>query len=125
LSSYSLPSIWHDKPEAWHEVMPGVRRRMLNHAATGMMVYYKIEPGRVFAWHNHPHAQFGFFLEGGGVFKIGETEWEMKQGDGYFIPPGVFHELRTTGDKPSVIIDFFTPERAEYISESLEPDKKS
>ena len=98
---------------------------MLNHAATGMMVYYKIEPGRVFAWHNHPHAQFGVFLEGGGVFKIGETEWEMKQGDGYFIPPGVFHELRTNGDKPSIIIDFFTPERAEYISECLEPDKKS
>jgi quercetin dioxygenase-like cupin family protein len=60
-----------------------------------MMVYYKIESGRVFALHNHPHAQFGVVLEGEGTFKIGELECRIRPGDGYYIPPGVFHELRT------------------------------
>ena len=59
--------------------MPGVRRRILNHASTGMMVYYKIDSGKVFALHNHPHAQFGVFLEGSGVFKVGKEEWRIKQ----------------------------------------------
>lgn len=88
-----------------------------------MMVFYKIEPGKVFAWHNHPHAQFGVVLEGEGTFRVGEVQWGVKPGDGYFIPPGVFHELRTQGDKPSIIIDFFTPERDDYLGEALPPDE--
>ncbi|MGI0080729.1 MAG: cupin domain-containing protein [Nitrososphaerales archaeon] len=124
MDSYSQPSLWHDKPEAWREIMPGVKRRMLAHASTGLMVLYRIEPGKVFPWHNHPHAQYGVFLEGGGKFHIGDGEWTMKSGDAYFIPPGVFHELKTDEGKPSLIVDFFTPERAEYSSESLAPDQQ-
>jgi unsaturated pyranuronate lyase len=114
--------MWHDKEEAWHEIMPGVKRRILNHSPTGMMVYYKIEPGKVFAWHNHPHAQYGVFLEGGASFKIGDREWKVRSGDSYYIPPSVFHELRTDEEKPCVLIDFFTPERVDYAAEALPPD---
>lgn len=124
MDPYSSASIWHEKEEAWHEILPGVRRRVATHASTGMMVMYKIEPGKIFALHNHPHAEFGVFLEGSGTFKVGETEWKAGPGDGYYIPPGVFHELRTEGDKPSVIIDFFTPERDDYQGETLAPDKE-
>ena len=95
----------------------------MNHASTGMMALYRIEPGKVFAWHNHPHAQYGVVLEGQGTFRVGEAEWKVKQGDGYYIPPGVFHELRTEGETPSVVIDFFTPERDDYVPESVAPDK--
>jgi quercetin dioxygenase-like cupin family protein len=102
--------------------MPGVWRRIATHSPTGMMVYYKIEPGKVFAWHNHPHAQFGLFLEGTALFKVGDAEWRVKGGDGYFIPPGVFHELRTDGDKTCIVVDFFTPERDDYAPEAVKPD---
>jgi len=122
LDPYSSPAVWHEKEEAWHEVLPGVRRRIVTHSPTGMMVYYKIDPGRVFPWHNHPHAQFGIFLEGGGTFRVGEREWRAKPGDGYFIPPGVHHELKTDGDRPSIVIDFFTPERVEYAGEAPASD---
>jgi quercetin dioxygenase-like cupin family protein len=122
MEPYATPSIWHDKKEAWHEIMPGVLRRVVTHASTGMMIYYKIEPGKVFAWHNHPHSQFGLFLQGGGIFKIGDKEWRVKEGDGYFIPPGVFHELRTDGDKTCIAVDFFTPERDDYAPEALQPE---
>jgi quercetin dioxygenase-like cupin family protein len=119
---YSQSSLWHDKPEAWHEISPGVKRRMVAHASTGLMVMYKIDSGKTFALHNHPHAQFGIFLEGSGKFKVGDSIWDLKSGDSYFIPPGVFHELKTDGGKPSVIMDFFTPEREDYLRECLEPD---
>jgi quercetin dioxygenase-like cupin family protein len=122
MEPYATPSVWHDKKEAWREIMPGVMRRIVTHASTGMMVYYKIEPGKVFALHNHPHSQFGLFLQGGGIFKIGDKEWRVKEGDGYFIPPGVFHELRTDGDKTCIAVDFFTPERDDYAPEALQPE---
>jgi quercetin dioxygenase-like cupin family protein len=121
--AYNVPSVWNDKPDAWHEIMPGVRRRILNHASTGMMVHYKIEPGKTFPRHNHPHAQFGVILEGQGVFKIDGKVWTVKPGDGYFIPPGIFHEFSIEGSVPAIAIDFFTPERDDYLGETLEPDK--
>lgn len=117
---YSKPSFWHDKPDSWKEVMPGVNRRILAHASTGLMVLYKIESQRTFAWHNHPHAQFGVFLEGEGEFRVGDATRKMKKGDSYFIPPGVFHELKTS--EVCTIIDFFTPERDDYALESPAPD---
>ncbi len=118
--NYSQASFWHDKPEAWKEIMPGVKRRMLSHSTSGLMVLYKIESGKTFALHNHPHAQYGVFLEGEGKFRVGESTWQMKRGDAYFIPPGVFHELKT--DEECVILDFFTPEREDYVKEALPPD---
>lgn len=113
---------WEDKPESWHEAMPGVRRRILNHSPAGMMVLYRIDAGKVFALHSHPHAQYGVFLEGGGEFRVGDTVWKVKKGDSYYIPPGVSHELRTSEGQQSVIVDFFTPERQDYHSETMQPD---
>ena len=114
--------MWRDKPGAWHEILPGVRRRILSHSASGMMVLYKIAPGSVFPWHNHAHAQFGIFLEGGGDFKVGERMWKISKGDSYFIPQGLYHELKTDSKLPTVVIDFFTPAREDYLSEALQPD---
>ena len=119
-TNYSVPALWHDKAEAWKEVMPGVRRRMLAHSSTGLMVLYRIDAGKTFAWHNHPHAQYGVFLEGSGRFKVGDSIWQIKKGDSYYIPPGVFHELASEDD--CVVIDFFTPEREDYVKEALAPD---
>lgn len=87
------------------------------------MVMYKIEAERVFPLHDHPHAQFGVFLRGSGIFKVGDSSRKVKEGDTYFIPPGVPHELRTS--EQSLVVDFFTPEREDYALEALEPDNPS
>jgi quercetin dioxygenase-like cupin family protein len=121
--SYSEPAYWKDKSEAWHQVMPGVRRRIANHSPTGMMVQYEIQPGSVFPKHSHPHAQYGIFLKGKGTFNVGDLHWEMKEGDGYFIPPSVPHELLVRGSEPAVVIDFFTPERDDFLNEAIDPDE--
>jgi len=119
---YAAASLWHDKTEAWHEVLPGVRRRILARSLTGIIVLCRVAPGSVFPSHNHPHAQFGVFLEGGGTFRVGEETWTVKEGDSYFIPPGVYHELKTNPDRETVWIDFFTPDREDFINEALPPD---
>jgi quercetin dioxygenase-like cupin family protein len=120
---YSSPALWRDSPAAWHEIMPGVKRRILAHTRTGMAVLYNIAPNKVFPLHEHPHAQFGIVLEGGGTFKLKDKVWKLKKVDTYFIPPGIKHELTTDPDVPSVYIDFFTPEREDYLPESKRPDE--
>ena len=121
MAKYSEAAYWSDKPEAWHEVSQGVKRRILSHASTGMMVLYRIEAGKIFPLHNHPHAQFGVFVQGSGIFKVGNETWHIKSGDSYFIPPGVTHEVKTTEN--CTIIDFFTPEREDYLTEALDPEQ--
>lgn len=121
-NGYGTASVWHDKAEAWHEVVPGVRRRILSHSLTGMMVLYRIAPASIFSLHSHPHAQFGVFLEGGGTLRVGEETWTIKEGDSYFIPPGVKHELKSDPDRKTVIIDVFTPEREDYVKEAIPAD---
>jgi quercetin dioxygenase-like cupin family protein len=116
--------LWRDRPDAWHEILPGVRRRILAHGSSAMMVLYRIEPGRVFPKHTHPHAQYGTFLEGGGVFVVGESRWTMRAGDAYYVPPNVPHELTTDRVRPSVIVDVFAPERADFLSETVPADEE-
>jgi len=112
---------WVDKPDAWHEMAPGIRRRILSHSSLGMMALFRIEPGSVLPLHSHPHAQFGVFLEGGGEFKVGDSIWHMKSGDSYYVPPGVPHELNV-GKNGLVVIDFFVPERQDYHGHIPEPE---
>jgi quercetin dioxygenase-like cupin family protein len=88
-----------------------------------MMVMYRIEPGRVFPRHTHPHVQCGQVLEGGGTFLVGDSSWTMRAGDSYYIPPNVPHELHTDGSVASVILDVFAPERDDFLPESVPADE--
>jgi unsaturated pyranuronate lyase len=115
-------SLWNDRPEAWHEILPGVRRRIVAHGAGAMMVLYRLDPERHFPRHAHPHAQFGTLLEGGGTFLVGDTRWELRPGSGYWVPPNVDHELTTYAGSRSVVLDVFVPERKDFLPEAVAPD---
>lgn len=115
--------LWHDKDPAWHEILPGVRRRILAHSPAAMMVLYRIEPGRIFPRHTHPHAQYGTIVEGGGTFHVGGREWKLQPGDGYYVPPEVPHELHADPRRASVILDVFAPEREDFLNEAVPPDE--
>jgi quercetin dioxygenase-like cupin family protein len=115
--------LWHDKESAWHEILPGVQRRILAHASSAMMVLYRIAPGRVFPRHTHPHAQYGTVLEGGGTFQVGDRSWPVRAGDAYYVPPEIPHEFRADPATPSRILDVFAPERQDFLNEAVPPDE--
>jgi len=114
---------WHDRPQAWHEILPGVQRRILTHGHGVMLVLYRIAPGTTFPMHTHPHVQAGTFLEGGGRFRVGDEVYAVSKGSSYSIPGGVPHELVTHGDGPSVVLDVFVPERDDFRPEALPADQ--
>ncbi len=111
--------LWNDQPEAWHEVLPGVQRRILSHGSSAMLVLYRIAPGSEFPRHTHPHAQYGTFLEGGGIFRVGGEEWSVKAGDSYYVLPNVPHQLTADPKISTVVLDVFTPEREDFLAEAL------
>ena len=116
--------LWEDKAEAWHEVQPGVQRRILAHDSTVMLVLYRIAPGSRFAMHTHPHVQSGTVLQGGGQFQVGKETWTLRVGSSYTLPPNVPHELRANPDTPTVVLDVFTPRREEFLHEAVRPDRE-
>lgn len=113
-TGYWSASLWRDKKEAWKQAVPGVHRRVLANSQTATLLQFRFDAGSVIAKHNHPHAQYGICLDGGGDFIVGDKVWKVRKGDSWFIPPGVAHEYRNDPKKESTIIEAFTPQREEY-----------
>ena len=120
---YSEPGMWHEKPEAWHELGKGVKRRIVANSLTGTIALFTFEPGSHVALHSHPHAQYGICLQGSGEFGIEGKAWRVKKGDGYYVPPGFKHEFRVSPRESAALIEFFTPHREDFLKEALSSDK--
>jgi len=116
-------ALWNDRPDAWHEILPGVKRRILTQGHGVMMVLYEIAPNTTFPLHTHPHVQAGVFLEGGGRFRVGDQVYAVRKGSSYSIASGVPHELLTDQGAPSVVLDVFVPERDDFRPEALPPEQ--
>ena len=112
--NYSIPSLWHDKDEAWQEAIPKVHRRVLANSQVASLALFRLDAGAVIPTHTHPHAQHGVCLEGTGEFTIGDQTWKISKGDSWFIPPGLPHEYRNDPKTPSLLLEVFTPQREEY-----------
>lgn len=115
--------LWNDHPEAWHEILPGVRRRILAAGPEMTFVLYEIAPDTRFPRHTHPHVQAGTFVKGGGRFEVGNETWILRAGSSYLIPSEVPHELLTDPGTVSIVMDVFVPARADFASEVTAPDR--
>ena len=116
-------TLWNDRPDAWHEILPGVKRRILTHGHGVMMVLYQIAPHSTFPMHTHPHVQAGTVLDGGGRLKVGDETYRTVKGSAYSIPGGVPHEFVSDPGVPSVVLDVFVPEREDFLPEARRPDQ--
>lgn len=92
---------------------PGLTRRVLSHSPDMMMVEHRMESTWVGARHSHPHQQAVYVLSGRLRFGCGDRWFELAGGDSLIVPGGVEHEARAL--EPSVVLDVFTPARAEYL----------
>ncbi len=116
-------SLWNDRPEAWHDVMPGVKRRILTYGHGVMMAQYHIAPNTTFPMHTHPQVQAGVLLEGSGKLQVGKEFYLLRKGSSYSIPSGVPHELVTDPTGPCIVLDVFVPERDDLKGETVPADR--
>ncbi len=61
----------------------------------------------------HPHEQLGLILRGSLLMTIDEEQREIREHDGYLVPPGVSHGA-TAGPDGAVVLDVFAPVREDY-----------
>ncbi|WP_460685729.1 cupin domain-containing protein [Niabella aquatica] len=97
----------------WTDLGNGVSRQMMGHDDKLMMVKVKFETGAVGAMHQHPHVQVSYVESGSFELTIGDEVKILKQGDGYFVPPGVWHGCICK--EAGTLIDAFTPAREDFL----------
>lgn len=74
------------------------------------MGFVTLEPhGGQVPWHNQDQEEVYFIVNGEGEMCLGDEREEIREGQAVFIPPGVFHQLTNTSDKPMTMIYCYGP----------------
>ncbi len=98
----------------------GIQRKLAEGVTTSifpgenvMLSVVRVEPNAAGSVHSHPEEQWGVLLEGRCTRIQGDEEVEAVAGEFWHTPGGVTHGVRT-GAEGAVILDIFSPPRAEY-----------
>lgn len=93
----------------------GVKRKILGHGGTMMMVEVVFEKGAIGAAHTHVHEQVSYIVEGSFEFTIDGDTQVVRKGDSMYIPSNANHGT-TALEEGSIILDVFTPQREDFLA---------
>ena len=69
------------------------------------MGHTTIYPTGTTTGHTHDNMEEVYFvISGEGIMVVGEDQFEIKQGDGLYVPPGVFHTTYQKGNLPLTVL---------------------
>ncbi|RPH37743.1 cupin domain-containing protein [bacterium] len=97
----------------WETVGDGVRRKVLGYEKDIMLVLVEFKKGSIGYVHKHPHKQISYLLNGSFEVNINGEKKTLKAGDSYLTLPNVEHGVVALED--GVLIDIFTPHRADFV----------
>ena len=97
----------------WVDAGPGIRRRVLGHDGTIMMVEFAFEEGAIGALHSHPHVQVSYVAAGAFEMTIGNRQTILRAGDSCYVPSNAEHGCKAL--EPGRLIDAFTPHRQDFL----------
>lgn len=91
-------------------------RRILIPGPAMMLVEFRFQKGGVGAPHKHElHEQVGYIAKGSFELTVDGRAQIVHAGDTYYAAPNVMHGVLAL-EEDSVIIDTFTPPRADFLS---------
>ena len=96
------------------DVGSGVKRKILNHGGSLMMVEFHFKKGGVGPVHTHPHEQIGYLAKGSGIFELAGKKEKVEVGDTMYMPSNVPHGFVAL-EEDTVLIDVFTPQREDFL----------
>jgi quercetin dioxygenase-like cupin family protein len=103
---------------------PGLLRRILAHNDKMMLVEHRMERTWIGSRHSHPHDQMVYVIKGRLRFSCGEEEeFEAREGDSFVLKGGIEHSARAL--EPAIVLDVFTPYRADYVAATRPPGKQA
>jgi quercetin dioxygenase-like cupin family protein len=94
------------------EMMPGVFRRTLAETADMMIIELRAQPGATVPLHSHPHQQITYVVSGQDELTVDGITHTLMPGDSCPVPGGVEHMAHFPVE--AVVVECFTPPRAEY-----------
>ncbi|OCX54420.1 cupin [Mucilaginibacter sp. PPCGB 2223] len=97
----------------WEQPDEKIRRQIYGYDDKIMLVKAKFQKGGVGTIHKHPHSQVTYVESGVFEMKIGDETRIIKKGDGYYVPPEVWHGCVCLED--GLLIDVFSPLREDFI----------
>ena len=95
------------------EPEPGLRRQVLAHTPAMMLVRHTMTKGWRGAAHTHPHEQLVYVVSGRIGVRVKGTAFEASTGHSFIVSSNVEHMANALED--SVVLDVFTPARADYV----------
>lgn len=103
----------HDQPV--EDLGNGMSRKILAHDGSLMQVEVGFQVGAVGPLHAHPHEQITYVLSGVFEFTIDGQTRIVRAGDTLYKRPNVMHGCRCL--EAGTLLDTFTPQRADFLSE--------
>lgn len=105
-------SLYDEQPEV--PAGEGVKRRVLARGGSLMAVEVSFEKGAAGSIHSHPHEQVSYVLKGRFMYRLGDEERELAEGDSCFVRANLSHGV--TALEEGVLLDVFTPQREDFLS---------
>jgi len=108
--------ILKDKSTSAVEIAPGVFRKFI-HLDNLMTAIIDFKNG---PWdepeprHSHPHEQTSFVAKGELIVYIGEEEYQLEEGDVFYVPADVPHTVKILS-KEVRLVDNFSPVREDFL----------
>lgn len=79
--------------------------------------YTIIYPTGTTTGHIHDDMEEVYYVViGNGIMVVGEDEYEIKEGDALYVPPGVFHTTKQSGNLPLMVV---------WVTCKLDPEDKN
>ena len=97
----------------WEAAGEGVRRQVLGHGPDLMMVRVSFEKGAVGKLHHHPHRQVTFVASGTFEASVNGARAVLGAGDCFYVAADLEHGVVALEE--GVLVDVFTPARADFL----------
>ena len=101
------------KDVEWEVVAPGMKRKIMAHDESLMLVRVEFEKGAVGTLHSHRHVQISHVESGLFEVVISGEKKQLRAGDVFYVPPHAIHGAVCL--EPGVLIDVFSPMREDFI----------
>lgn len=107
---------FYDDKQPWQDLGAGLKRKIMSYNADVMVVKVQFEQDAVGTSHQHPHTQVTYVASGAFAYTVGAQTYTIHAGDSCYVPPNTVHGCRCI--EKGVLIDVFSPMRADFLSES-------
>ena len=95
------------------EPEPGMLRQVLAHSPALTLVRHQLRKGWRGTAHSHPHEQLVYVIKGAIEITVNGVSHVAHTGDSFIVESNAMHQA--TALEESVVLDLFTPARAEYV----------